>query len=239
MEPPAQQPPTMSCLHSLAPSSSCSRRGKVGQESWNPRPIFHLGYPVSRDFSEIPTLGANAAMRGADGLRGQMTCPSWYQDMTGTSSGHKIHSAQLQQSSNTAVSQQCPQHISYKSPPFNPSHTCYPMFIHVQIPPHAPSLERPYSHTYITTPYMHKLPHLQHTLTTESHTQTSHIPNHPHIHTLSLPSPPTYICFLSTPTNTHSNALPTKDTSLYISTHIFIQAQNILHPHPSHSPTRL
>lgn len=40
--------------------------------------------------------------------RGQRARPKWYQDMTGTSPGHRRCSAQLQQSSNAAVPQQPP-----------------------------------------------------------------------------------------------------------------------------------
>lgn len=40
--------------------------------------------------------------------KGQRAHPKWYQDVTGTSSGHKRCSAQLQQPSNTAVHQQPP-----------------------------------------------------------------------------------------------------------------------------------
>lgn len=44
--------------------------------------------------------------------RGQRAHPKWYRDTNGTSSGHRRCSAQLQQSSNTAASQQPPNAIA-------------------------------------------------------------------------------------------------------------------------------
>lgn len=157
-----------------------------------------------------------------------MACPEWYQDMTGTSSGHRRCSAQLQPSSNTAAPQQCPQCIPRRPLPSSPSHPLYPMFTHVQTPPHAPSLEMPSLHTSVTPLTYTRSPHLEHTLITQSHIT----PAHPHtmsthLHPQPCHSPPVHSPNI--PIHKHTFRHPPHQRYTLENTHTHI------HPGPEHS----
>lgn len=107
--------------------------------------------------------------------RGQRGHPKWYQDTTGTSSGHRRCSAQLQQSSNTTVPQQPPMHTTEIPDPPALTHLPLPMFTHVQTSHVHPHLKHPnYPQTHPITSLIHMLSHICNT--TYSHSQN---PTHP------------------------------------------------------------
>lgn len=127
------------CPACIPQTLSSLGRGKAGREPGSHGPTSHPGQPVSGPFSSIPSPGARAAMSGeADGVQGLRAHPKRYQGANGTSSGHRRCSAQLPQSSSTAVPQQPPSAFHINPQPSSLNIPSTPSFSLKRKQPHRP-----------------------------------------------------------------------------------------------------
>lgn len=190
-----------------------SGRGKAGQDSGGqaapfPQEALCPG-PSPLDPARKPGLpGCGEWME----YRGREPTPSGTR--TGTSSGHRRCSAQLPQSSSTAVLQQPPTHATRtpNPPALTPLHVHSPGFTRVHTAPHAPSLHTPYlpSSTHLChIPCTHHSPrcatHARYVFTTQLPQPRVPKPR-PHTCTLNLLRSPAAALSPYTLTDTHADA---------------------------------